>query len=435
VLAASAIAIAQETNLSTYQAPGILSPGVGDVGTRSGEQVNLRYYGGVSGIVDTSIQPFATDAQGNLIRLSALYGVEVTAGAYGVHSWKRSQLGLDYRGAYHRYFNQNAYNGSDQSLTLGYTHQFSRRLALDLRESVGTFSLGTGQLNNVTSNDPNSASSAPALLFDNRTKYVQSTASVSWTQSARMSYSASGSFFIQDRKSSGLSNSWGYDFTGAVLRRISRSSTIGASYTYSHFELPGFVSRADSNGYHGTYATTIGRLWTFSLQAGATITEGDNPFSLALSPALAALFHQTTLTGSSHFRTVYPTGNAMLKRRLRNASLQFTYFRGTNSGNGAYGVGRMDNAAVSVSYTAIRKLNLGVEGGYYSLSSIGQSTGKYSTLSGATGLTYDLGHAIHLSMRYDIHNQQIDAFDFGRTSSRVAIGLLYSPGTMPLALW
>ena len=37
------------TNLSDYQGPGIWSPGVGDVGSRGGEQLDLRYYVGVSG--------------------------------------------------------------------------------------------------------------------------------------------------------------------------------------------------------------------------------------------------------------------------------------------------------------------------------------------------------------------------------------------------
>jgi hypothetical protein len=435
LLAAAAVAMAQDTNLSTYQGPGILSRGIGDVGTRSGEQVNLRYYAGVSGIVDTNLQPFATDAKGNLIRIHNLYGVEVSAGVYGVHSWKRSQLGLDYRGYYHRYINKNVYNGSDQALTLGYTHQASRRLAFDLRESMGTFSLGTGQLSGVTSNDPNSAFTPTALLFDNRTNYLQSTASATWTQSARMSYSVSGTAFLQDRKSLGLSNSWGYDFTGIMLRRLSKSSTVGASYTYSHFELPGFVSRSDSNSYHGTYATAIGRLWIFSAEGGVTVTKVENPFSITLSPVLAALFGQPILQGTTNRQITYPSGAAALRRRFRNASLGLTYFRGANSGNGAYGAGRLDNGAVTLSYTGIRKFNFGLEGGYYSISSIGEATGKYSNYSAGTGLTYALGRAIHLSMRYDVHDQQIDTVNFRRTSSRASIGLLYSPGNMPLALW
>ena len=409
------------------------------MGSRSGEQVDLRYYAGVSGIMDTNLQPFATDAQGNLIRIHNLYGIEVSGGVYGVHSWKRSQLGLDYRGSYHKYLNDNVYNGSDQSLTLGFTHQTSRRLAFDLRESVGTVSLGTGQLANAVSNDLNSSFTPTTLLFDNRTNYLQSTAFATWTQSARMSYSVGGSAFLQDRKSQGLSNSWGYDFTGSAMRRLSKSSSVGANYVHSHYEFPGFLSRSDSNTYHGTYATAIGRFWTFSLEAGMTVTEVESPVSFTLNPVLAALFGQSTVTGTSYFRSTYPSGTATLKRRFRSASLAFNYFRGLNSGNGAYSTGRMDNATVSISYTGIRKLNVGLDGGYSSLSSIGQFSNKYTTYFAATGLTYSLGHAMHLSMRYYLYDpqigQQIAAVNYRRTSSHASIGLLFSPGNLPLALW
>ena len=105
LLATATVTLAQDANLSTYQGPGISSRGVGDVGTRSGEQVSLRYYAGVLGIMDSNLQPFVTDTKGNLIRIRNLYGVEVSGGVYGVHSWKHSQLGLDYVGSYHRYTN------------------------------------------------------------------------------------------------------------------------------------------------------------------------------------------------------------------------------------------------------------------------------------------------------------------------------------------
>jgi hypothetical protein len=435
LLATTAVALAQDANLSTYQGPGISSRGVGDVGTRSGEQVSLRYYAGVLGIMDSNLQPFVTDTKGNLIRIRNLYGVEVSGGVYGVHSWKHSQLGLDYVGSYHRYTNLDVYNGSDQSLNLGYTIQSSRHWTFDLRESAGTLSVGTGLVSTGASNDPVSSFAPTALIFDTRTNYLQSSAFATYTQSARLSYTVGGSAFLQDRKTQGLSNSWGYDFSGTMQRRMTKTATVGASYTYSHFELPGLVSRSDSHSFHGTYATAFTRRLTLWVEAGATVTEVESPFTLKLDPALAALFGQPTIQGTTFFRTVYPSGRASLTRYFKNASFGLNYFRGANSGNGAYGAGRLDNAGLTVSYTGVRRLNAGLEGGYYSLSSIGQSTGKYSTYSAAAGFTYLLGRAIHLSARYDVHDQQIDISGFRRTSSRVAFGLLFSPGNRPLALW
>ena len=124
----------------------------------------------------------------------------------------------------------------------------------------------------------------------------------------------------------------------------------------------------------------------FSLQAGVSITEVVSPFSIPLDPVLAALFGQSSISGTIYDKTVYPSGGATLKRHFRNAGLTFNYYRGVNAGNGAFSAGRLDNATVSLSYTGIRKLNVGLDGGYFAFSSIGESTGKYSTYSGGRRL-------------------------------------------------
>jgi hypothetical protein len=111
LLAVTPRLMAQNTDQG-YQGPGISSPGVGSVGSRSGEQVDLRYYFGASGVADTAVAPHSIDSHGILTAVPALYGIEVNGGVYGVHSWKRSQLGLDYAGSYTKYFNSDFYNST-----------------------------------------------------------------------------------------------------------------------------------------------------------------------------------------------------------------------------------------------------------------------------------------------------------------------------------
>jgi hypothetical protein len=435
LLTAAPAMMAQDADQSTYQGPGISSPGVGDIGTRSGEQVDLRYYFGVSGIVDSTIAPFATDAQGNLLHIPYLYGIEANAGVYGVHRWKRSQLGLNYAGSYTKYLNYDAYNGTGHALTLGYTDQISRRLKLDLRESAGSLIYGTGQVADVASTDLSSSFTPATRLFDTRTYYLQSTASVTWLQSARMSYTVGGGAFLQNLKSTGLSNAWGYNFNANVMRRMSKRSTVGVTYEYSHFEFPAFFSQSNSNTVQGLYATGLGRFWTLSIEAGATVTSGQSQFTFALNPILAILLGQSTITGITSFQTIYPSGTFELKRQFRRASLGFNYYRGVNSGNGVYTTGRLDNVTASLSYTGLRKLNIGADGGYYGFKSIGQSLGNFSQFTGGAGLTYSLGHDIHLSLRYDFRDQQINVSNYKNRGSRATVGLNFSPGSLPLSLW
>lgn len=132
-VAFASIATAQ---LSDYLGPGVMTDGAGQIGNRSGEQVDLRYYVDANAVYDNGLQPISTNSEGKLTRVNGLYGVEALIGAYGTHSWKTALLGVDYRGDFIDYANGSYYDGSNQSLTIGYTYQKSRRLFFDLRGSA-----------------------------------------------------------------------------------------------------------------------------------------------------------------------------------------------------------------------------------------------------------------------------------------------------------
>ena len=352
-----------------------------------------------------------------------------------MHSWKRSQLGLNYSGSYTRYSNYENYNSTNHSLSLGYTDQISSRLMLDLRESVGSLTYGTGLVADAASADLNTSFTPVARLFDTRSYFLQSSASVTYIKSARVSYTAGIGGFFQNLKSEGLSNAWGYNLDGSVRRRLSKRSTLGATYAFSHFEFPLYASTSHSHTFHGLYAAGLGQFWTLSIEAGATLSQGEGVVTFALNPVLAAIFGQPTIQTISSYSTLYPSGKVELKRQFRRALLGFNYYRGVNSGNGAYTTARLDTAGASISYTGLRKVNLGADGGYYSIHAIGQHLENFSQFSAGAGVSYALGRDIHLTLRYDYRDQQIDLSSYKHTGSRAAIGLNYSPGSLPLSLW
>ena len=162
----------QSTDLRTYQGPGVLSQGVGNVGSRSGEQVNLRFFGGVSGFVDSTYMALATDPSGKLLPAPSLHGIEVDLGVYGVHSWRRSQLGIDYRGSARHYVDNNNFDGTDHNLVLGYTVQSSRHLTFDFRNLAATGTYGNGFANGTAT-----GGDAIAQIFNSRTDFLNSSLS------------------------------------------------------------------------------------------------------------------------------------------------------------------------------------------------------------------------------------------------------------------
>ncbi len=107
LVCAVTLASAASAQLSGYLGPGILTGGADTIGTRAGEQVDLRFYASLTGIYDNGIQPVSVDSKGNLIQVGGLYGVrQLGFGAYGVHSWRVSQLGLNYSGDFSHYFDE-----------------------------------------------------------------------------------------------------------------------------------------------------------------------------------------------------------------------------------------------------------------------------------------------------------------------------------------
>jgi hypothetical protein len=424
-----------QTNLTGYQGPGVVSPGVGNIGTRSGEQVNLRVWGGISGIYNTATEPAATDSNGQLISVPGLYGVQANLGAYGVHSWRRAQLGLNYVGALRHYPNNSFYDGSDQNLSLGYTFQKSRQWVFNLRQSAGTYSYNTGAVATSIASDPNSIVTPSLAPFDTRTYFLNSSVFISWVPTPRTSYTFGGSGSKITYRSNALSNMNGYTASGGVNHIATRNTSVGVSYVHTHYGFPNFFGSSDINTFEGTFGATIGRVWTFSLRGGVFIAESLELQAVTLDPALAALFRRKVVLAPLYIKSTNPSGFAALTRQFRRANFSVQYERGASPGNGVYLASRAESGTARLSYTAIRKLNFGIDGGYYSLSSLGQNLQKDWAFTGGSGLTYELVRTVYLTARYDNRHQAFDLGGHKQNAYSVTFGIGFSPGNIPLSLW
>ena len=427
--------------IGDYLGPGVLSRGAGDIGQRSGEQVDLRFFGNVTGIYDTGRQPFSVDPKGNLVEVNGLYGVEASFGVYGTHRWRRANLGLDYRGSFYHYPDSSYNDGSDHNLALGYTYQKSRRLIFDLRQIAGTTSRGVGNYGGLygayySSPSTDIVNQPTTLLFDNRVYYIESAMDVNVVQSARTIYTMGGAGYTVHRQAQNLIGVNGYELHGSVTHRLSKTRGIGLHYTHLHFDFPRAFGESDINMAEASYNGRIGRYWTFSLGAGAFLAEVQGLQQVALDPVIAALLGQSSVTQTFYRKVTYPSGQANLTGHINKTSiLSFGFARSVTPGNGVYLTSRSDSATASYSYTGIRKWNLGVDGGYNTLSGIGQGLQRYGQVTGGAGFTYGVTRVIHIIGRFDARHQQIDLSGFRRTGYRTSIGIAFSPGDVPLSLW
>ncbi len=418
-----------------YLGPAILSSGANGVGNRSGQQVDLRFYAGVTGIYDSSIQPLAIDSKGNLVTISGLYGVEASIGAYGTHSWRTAQLGLDYHGAFRAYNAGSAYDGIDQSLSLGYTLQESRRLGFSGRVMGGIVSNSLGGLGNVPALATQTEVVPATLLFDSRSYYLQGGLDMIFRQTARTSFTVSGEGFDVWRQSAALVGVEGYTVRGTVEHKLNKNSSVGFTYSREHFNFPRAFGAADIDLGEGFVGTNFSRFWAFTLRGGVFHAQVKGLQSVALDPVIAALLGQPTVIQAFYRENIYPSGAVSLARRFKNANLNFSYGRSVGPGNGVYLTSRTEVGSATYSYTGIRKANLAISGGYNSLDSLGQGIQPYRSGYAGAGFTYTLPRSLHVTGRYDYRYQAIEELVYKHFGYRASLGLVYSPGKVPLSLW
>lgn len=436
VCCAALAGAAAAQDLGSYLGPGVLTNGAGSVGSRSGEQVDLRYYADLNAVYDNGLEPVSTSPTGQITKIGGLYGVEAMLGAYGSHSWRSALLGLDYRGDFRHYNANSYYDGSDQNLTLGYTFQKSRRLYFDLQGLGGTYSNSLGSVPGELVSVPADSINQPGLLlFDNRTDFLQGFAGMTYLLSARASVTVGGDGFYVHRQSKELIGMDGYTGRARFQYKVSRLTSLGAEYQRSHYQYPNFFGNSDINNYNVFLASQLGRLWTFTISGGAFQVATVGITSVALDPSIAQILGVPSVLQAFSSNDWLPAGQADLSRRFKQANLSFQYARTMAPGNGVYLTSRSESGGGTFSYTGLRRASFSISGGYYSLSSLGQGLQPYRTFTGGTGLTFNLTHALHAVARYDVRQQEITIAGFRSTSYRITLGLAFSPGSLPLSLW
>ena len=418
--------------ISNYLGPGILTRGAGDIGTRAGQDVNLRFFVGAEGIYDTGLQPFSLDPNGQLATVTGTYGTQISYGAYGVHNFRHARLGLDYKGAYRHYTGNSLYNGSDNVLALGYTYQKSRRLIFDMSQAAGSVSQGNyfaGAFSALT----DSVVTPSSLLFDNRMSYLQSSMDVNYLFSARTTLTAGGSWFGVWRKATGLIGMQGYDLHGTIQHRVTQRTTLGVNYQHSHYDFPKAFGESDINLFGGTFAKQMGEFWTLALHGGAYQVEVQGLQRVAVDPVIAALLGVNSTVERFYRKSIFPQYGASLSRRFHRANLSFQYSSGASGGNGVYLTSRQDSATANFDYTATRKWSFSASGGYSRMQGIGQNLQPYAQIIGGAGATYAITRPIHLTARYDARHQEIVNGVYLQDSNRATIGITFSPGDIPLS--
>ncbi|MFN3324359.1 MAG: hypothetical protein ACK5AZ_12755 [Bryobacteraceae bacterium] len=417
-----------------YGGPSILSRGVGQAGRRGAETVRFRLFARVSGIYDSGLTPVVLDDTGALLNFGS-YGVQGTVGAYGYHQWRRSSLGLEYRGDYRHYTNNTFFNGSDHFLSLNHNSQLSRRVTLSLTPTIGTSSRIIGGFVPLGLSDPNDFVLPNAELFDGRTNFGQANAVITWQKSARLSFSGVGRGFAVRRRSAALTGVNGYSAGGDVGYRLGRNQTIVADYSFIHFDFTNLFGATDIHQVGLNYGHRLSRYWELNLRAGLARVESLSTQRVYLDPMIAALIGQRTAFEAVHRINKMPVYQGDLTRYFRQSTLRFSYGQMMRPGNGIFLTARQKIGGAFFGYTGIRRWNLVANFNYSEMDGMHLVQGSFRQYGGGGGATYRITNILHLDTRYDLRRANLFFAGFERTFHRAAIGLTFSPGELPVALW
>ena len=418
-----------------YLGPTILGTDKSLLAERGGKLLDFRFWGQLTGVYDSGLTPLITNTSGNLLDVGGNFGVETGFGAMGSRKWKRDQLSLEYSGNYRHYANNSYFDGIDQFLNLAYGHVVSRRVTLDLKETVGTSSLANGAYTYVALTNTDLFAVPTNELFDNRTNFLQSRVDLNWQKTARLSFSFGGEGYLVRRRSLSLAGLDGYAAHATASYRLTRKQTVGVSYVYAYYDYQRTFGNSTINAATFNYAFAASHRWEFATQLGASAVSTLGLQQISLDPAIAAIVGQNTAITQFDRTTVIPYAALRLLHRFERSSATLYGSTGVSPGNGVFLTSRENVAGFSYSYTGLRRLTAGASAAYSELSTLGQTLGKYTNYQAGIGTTYKIANATHLEFRYDYRHYTTQNDHFKKDSQRISLGVAFSPGDKPLPIW
>jgi hypothetical protein len=418
-----------------YNGPAILSRGEAPA-AMNGPMIEFRPFVEFTGQYDTGLAGIRVNDNGQLAT-SAAIGERLTFGVSGLHRWKHTKLGLDYRGGVANY-HRSTYDSIDQSLLLGFTHQVTRHATLSVREGAGFFrrDLGLAGMPSTVPFDPSQSFIPATDYFDNRTMYHNTNVDFVLQKSARLSFNLGAGLFVTRRRSKALHSSVGNIQQADAQYRLSRSTTVGANYQFMYFGYSGLSGGSYVHGASGTYAVRITRNLEFSGNGGFMRLESEFVRQTAVDPVIAALLGISSSSQIVHTLQYVPNLGGRLSHTFKNGVVYLSGGHTVTPGNGLFATSLASRVMGGYSYTGLRRWSMGVNSDISWATTQGLIEGKYRTQSLTTSLSRRIISSMHFVLGYSLRRYTSPDFpNYNRTAYAATIGIGFSPGEIPLRIW
>ncbi len=433
-LLAAALLFAQDDDES-YQGPSILSRLTPTLGERGGQVIDIRPYVDVAGVYDNGMIGVSVNSLGQVIPAPAEEGVTVGFGVTGTKRWQHDILSVDYRGTYTDYQPLNYFNGLSQFLGLNYLHIFSPKVKLNLRETAGESPYTYGQYSFIPIQAADQIGVPTNQLFDNPVYFTDTGVDLTWQKTARLSFSFGGDGFLMRNRSVALIGVNGGVARADVAYRATKKQTVDVSYNYTDISYSNLFGGASFQALALGYSIALTPQWTLSAQGGVYLIHSLSVIQVPIDPAIAAI------VGAGYATVLYkptdyaPLVQAQATRKFPKASLSMQYGQSVTPGNGVYLVSEARTGVVNYSYVGFKRFTTSIYANYTDFSAVAQQIGAYRSYGVGAGMTYKLAPNTFLETRYDFRRYSAAGISLLGNENRISVGLAFSPGPTPLAIW
>jgi hypothetical protein len=416
-----------------YTGPAVLSRSYTISRPMTPRQVKWSPELGISGLYDTGLTGGKINPDGSLANIDA-FGTSLSWGLTGRHFWKHDQAGLDYRGSYNHYNSSSGYNGSNQFLNADFSHEFSRRLVLNLVESGSITNQSNALVNqfSVPGSSPANldlAASPSTQILDQGMRQFTSMMDLTWRKSARLSVNFGGGYFAVDRTGAGLLGNTGYQARADVNYRYTRKMTIGAYYSFTDYTFTKHIQISNADTFGGIFSYALARRTQIRLRAGVTRAESEGLTTVAIDPAIAALIGRgTAIVDEYHLMFLSDISAEVVKDFGRSRTGNISYTRGIAPGNGLLLTSVQETESGAFSMTVLHHYKASAGAGHTKLSSAGQSIGLYETTYATFGLGRTYNHGLGTNFQMDYRRFSLSSQPILHSQFRISTGITWGPG-------
>jgi len=125
----------------------------------------------------------------------------------------------------------------------------------------------------------------------------------------------------------------------------------------------------------------------------------------------------------------------MFTKRLENGSLSIFYRRSSSPGNGFVISSLRENWGAAYGHTMSDKWHFAASFTGDSHVGVTQTISRYTTLGGGVAVNYRFYKSLHLNARTDYRHWVVAGAPLKRDRVAVMVGLIFSPGDLPLSIW